>query len=212
MRLLTQFKDTKDGYCLILGTGESSGLAGDVLIDWTDTCSVNDFTGLHWPTDYLVCCDKLSSFNDERKEHVKKADAKYAFTHIINDDVLKFDKAEKVIFMVDYSRGNSNLYVHCLDTSYSSIFMAAQVMYHLGYKKIGILGADLLPGTHHLCDRRPEMIKHWKDLAYKMEQNGVELINLSSKKDSVLQKLKQMTYKNFENSAKKYKGISIKKK
>lgn len=138
---------------------------------------VNDVENHGIDVDYLVCIDQLKSFDNEpeRKSCINKTKAKYVFTQC-NEHQLPLTGSNRVEISISDRRGEVLLNPKILDVSYTSVFVAMQIAYHLGFNEIFIAGCDIgLDSNHHLAVKTNEIRNHFTLLKDEMISKRPEM-------------------------------------
>jgi hypothetical protein len=179
------FTDKHKGETIIVA-GCGSSAAHFPSYDRFTTIGVNDIGRLFTP-DYLVVLNDRRGFKGDRWKHVKMTKAKNVFTHFKSDKNLDINNPNIVRFTLG-SHGGLNINDRTkVDHTSNSPYVACIIAYHMGAKRIGLIGVDFTPnhffgktGRHSLHGRIPNIIQEYGKLKKAFQDNGVDFFNLSS--------------------------------
>lgn len=135
------------------------------------TIGVND-VGRYYPTDYTVCVDPEPCFKGDRWNYITKSKSRAVFSQL----QIPHERLCKI--KLNELRG-SFLKENCIDISYTSTFVAANIAFKMGAKKIGITGQDHTDENHSLNDKIQIILQHLKELKDNLTRRGVQLVSLS---------------------------------
>ncbi len=152
----------------ILGLGETL-----LLYKQSDaiTVGVNDIHS-RIKTDFVVCVDIPSAFNDQRLQTIKETNCRGFYSQL--DEWSNLPNFKKI----EFNRGRGLL--DGLDTekfcySNNSTYVATILAYKLGAEKIVIYGADFVSHSHFKNDTLKRTLDDFKSLRIKLNSKGVKL-------------------------------------
>jgi hypothetical protein len=164
------------------------------------TIGVNDVPKLFTPT-YLVVTDASIRFNDARKKMINESQSRYMFTCSQgwrHPRMVHFDLGRKGTYFLN----DPNKVDHFLNSPY----VAINIAYKLGARKIGMIGVDFTYGHfyapkdgQHSLDRMnytKDINRGYEILKEGLNENGCELYNLSQ--DSKIESVPKITINNFK--------------
>ena len=182
----------KDQSCYIFGTGPSA--LHRQVPDGVFTFGVNDIERLGITPDFLVCVDALKTFTDtSRVPFIVNSHAKICFTRCLERDLM-LKTSKRCMITISNRRGEIRLNPEELDVSYTSVYIALGIAYHLGFSNITIAGCDLSSESeHHLGKRSSQIEKHFVDLRNEMLLRRPNAkIKSASNKNGVLKSFEQI--------------------
>ncbi len=201
MEKYERFIDKHAGETIIIaGCGSS---ANDFKhYDKFTTIGVNDIQRLFTP-DYLVILNDKRGFKGDRWKYVSGSKAGHIFTHFKDPQTkLGIVKKKFVNFKLG-SHGGVNINDKTkVDHTSNSPYVACIIAYHLGAKRIGLIGVDFTPnhffgktGKHSLHGRVPNIIKEYERLYKAFSENKIEFFNLSH--NSMVDTVPKKSIENF---------------
>lgn len=152
----------------VLGLGES---LEDYVSDGNTTIGVNDIHS-EIKTDFVVCVDHPTAFNDERRKSILQTKCKGFYSHIEEWKTIPNFK------MIEFAPGRGNFAYFDDDKiipSNSSPFVAVMLAFKWGAKNIILHGCDYR--THpNFRDIQLETIRlHFRTLQKELNKRGVNL-------------------------------------
>jgi hypothetical protein len=181
-----QFKEYIDtchgAKCWIYGLGPTATIPPPTGVT---VFGVNDFIKFgHTKPDFLVCIDSLQSFSPVRQKIIKDTKCP-VFTQYVGQ--LQIPQ-QKIMISLAKERGVINLNPSLLDVSFSSVFVALQIAYHMSFTDITIAGNDISQATdHHLIKKYQPLLDHFTAIRLKMLESRTGLtIKSASNPEGVL--------------------------
>lgn len=164
------------------------------------TIGVNDVPKLFTPT-YLVVTDASIRFNDSRKKMINESESRYLFTCA---------QGWRHPRLVHFELGRKGTYYlndpHKVDHFLNSPYVAVNIAYKLGARKIGMIGVDFTDGhfyapkdgQHSLArmNYTRDINRGYEILKEGLYQNGCEFYNLSQ--DSRIESVPKITIEHFK--------------
>lgn len=195
-----------DKACVILGCGSSA--KEFQLHPKIHTIGVNDI-GLITNVDTLLLVDNKRKFkndwNERGEERVANIEKTIAEHYIIMDDSWEFPVEKKYFFKLgDMYRLNKNMDNNeKLNYANDSPYMAINLAYKMGFRKIGILGVDYTPNHFYAKDGDHQLVRvnlinkvlSQYDVLKRTLEKTVTFYNLS--KNSKLIAFPKITYDEF---------------
>lgn len=169
--------------CIIMGNGTS-------VLEYKHnpnvfTIGVNDIPKLLDP-DMLFIVDKREKFDKERILYIEKCKSKYI---AIYDSCWNFDNDKKyMISFGGFRKLNGLDNKESINTGFDSPYMAIQLAYKMGFKKIGIIGVDYTDDHFYKKDGKHILVlgkkinqinELYKNLYKTLAKKNVRLFNLS---------------------------------
>ena len=157
----------------VVGLGESWGAYQDGMPG--TTYGVND-CGRNFTPDYLVCIDNWFRFSSERWKHIKFSEARNIFS---NHDWKELPVARRdalVRIALSSEKGSVLRDKFHIDTSFTSVFVAANIALLMGHTTIAICGSDFT--NHHLDRQLGTILRHFKEFRNNAERIGVYVVSI----------------------------------
>ena len=137
------------------------------------TIGVNDVQR-YIPCDYTVVIDPKECFTEERWSYIINSKSRAIFSQLV------IDHPRVVPIKLNEERGSYLTSSDVIDISYTSTFVACNIAYSMGAKKIGITGQDHTDIKHSLNNKIEGILKHLSELKGSLSKKGVELVSLSA--------------------------------
>jgi len=180
-------KDFKKTKCVILGNGESVKLFKEHKDIFT--IGVNDICKFYSPN-VLLLIDSLVRFERRgirnRIEDIRSGTPDY---YVIHDKKWNFPQENTFEIPFGKYKKLANLESkNIVDIGLDSPYVALQLAYKMGFKKIAILGVDYTPNHFYVKDGEHELMKfdkkqelnHMYGVLYStLKEKGIEMYNLS---------------------------------
>ncbi len=200
MRPYSDFVDKHSGETIVVcGCGKSTTQLKNPQ-DFI-TIGVNDIGRLFCPN-YLVILNNKNGFKGDRWGYVQKSEAPVIFTQLKTLDLIH---KNNLVFLKLGKFGNINLDdKESVDYTNNSPYVGVLIAYHLGAKKIGMIGVDFThdhffskSGRHPLTGRLTKMVQEYGRLYSALKEKEVEFYNLSS--ESLITSVPYKNIKDFQN-------------
>lgn len=165
------------------------------------TIGVNDIGRLFTPN-YLVILNNKNGFKGDRWGFVQKSEAPTIFTQIKGMDIINKNNIVPLTLgkygQLDIDNKTK------VDYTNNSPYVGVIIAYHLGAKRIGLLGVDFThnhffdkSGRHALTGRLKKMIDEYRNLHAALAERGVEFYNLSE--ESLINSIPHKSIQDFKD-------------